>query len=182
MDRPVANLAVRLCDVHPDGASLRVSYGILNLAHRDGHERPAALVPGQRYQVRIKLNDAGAVFPAGHRIRVAISTSYWPMIWPAPEIATVTIFGGGLELPERAPREADALLPSFSRAETAAPESVSPVRPGVVRIDRLGLEIGGRGEFTDHIDDGDPLSARYQFAADSRRCHATDGRCASRRR
>ena len=35
-DRPLANLAVRLCDVHPDGASLRVSYGILNLAHRDG--------------------------------------------------------------------------------------------------------------------------------------------------
>ena len=161
-DKPLANLVVRLCDVHPDGASLRVSYGILNLAHRDGHEHPAALIPGQRYQVRIQLNDAGAVFPAGHRIRVAISTSYWPMIWPAPEIATVTIVGGGLELPERAPLEADALLPSFSRAETAAPESVSPVRPGVVRIDRLGLEIGGRGEFTDHIDDGDPLSARYE--------------------
>ena len=44
-DRPLANLVVRLCDVHPDGASLRVSYGILNLAHRDGHETPAPLVP-----------------------------------------------------------------------------------------------------------------------------------------
>ena len=86
-DRPVANLAVRLCDVHPDGASLRVSYGMLNLAHRDGHEAPAPLVPGRRYRVRIQLNDAGAVFPAGHRIRVALSTTYWPMIWPAPEKA-----------------------------------------------------------------------------------------------
>ena len=83
-DRPLANLIVRLCDVHPDAASLRVSYGILNLAHRDGHETPAPLVPGRRYQVRIQLNDAGAVFPAGHRIRVALSTTYWPMIWPAP--------------------------------------------------------------------------------------------------
>ena len=45
-DRPLANLAVRLCDVHPDGASLRVSFGILNLAHRDGHEAPTPLVPG----------------------------------------------------------------------------------------------------------------------------------------
>ncbi len=68
----------------PTGASLRVSFGILNLAHRDGHEAPAPLVPGQRYRVRIQLNDAGSVFPAGHRIRLALSTAYWPMIWPAP--------------------------------------------------------------------------------------------------
>ena len=63
-DKPLANLAVRLCDVHPDGASLRVSFGILNLTHRDGHEAPSPLVPGQRYRVRIKLNDAGFGVPA----------------------------------------------------------------------------------------------------------------------
>ncbi|MDX1517641.1 MAG: CocE/NonD family hydrolase, partial [Woeseiaceae bacterium] len=39
-DQPVANLVVRLCDVAPDGTSLRVSYGVLNLAHRNGHEEP----------------------------------------------------------------------------------------------------------------------------------------------
>ena len=100
-DRPLANLAVRLCDVHPDGASLRVSYRILNLTHRDGHDTPALLVPGHPYRVRIQLNDAGAVFPAGHRIRVALSTTYWPMIWPSPEKATVTVFGGTLDLPVR---------------------------------------------------------------------------------
>jgi len=38
-DRPIANLVVRLCDVHPSGESLRVSYGVLNLTHRDGHEK-----------------------------------------------------------------------------------------------------------------------------------------------
>ena len=82
-DRPLANLAVRLCDVHPSGESLRVSYGVLNLTHRDGHEQPAPLVPGERYRVRIQLNDAGSVFPAGHRVRLALSTAYWPMIWPS---------------------------------------------------------------------------------------------------
>ena len=66
-DRPIANLAVRLCDVHPSGASLRVSYGVLNLAHRNGHETPAPLVAGDRYRVRVQLNDAGSVIPAGHR-------------------------------------------------------------------------------------------------------------------
>lgn len=162
VDKPVANLVVRLCDVHPDGASLRVSYGILNLAHREGHEHPEALVPGQRYAVRIQLNDAGAVFPPGHKIRVAISTAYWPMIWPPPEIATVTIFGGALEMPVRVPRETDELLPAFLSPETATPEVVTSVRPGVVRIDRLGLEIGMGGKFTCHIDEDDPLSARYE--------------------
>jgi hypothetical protein len=71
-DRPIANLAVRLCDVHPSGESLRVSYGVLNLAHRDGHEKLARLAVGERYQVRIQLNDAGSVLPAGHRKTRAI--------------------------------------------------------------------------------------------------------------
>ena len=87
-DRPIANLVVRLCDVHPSGESLRVSYGVLNLTHRESHEQPALLAPGERYRVRIQLNDAGSVFPAGHKVRLAISTAYWPMIWPSPEAAT----------------------------------------------------------------------------------------------
>jgi putative CocE/NonD family hydrolase len=45
-DKPNAKLVVRLCDVHPDGASTRVSYGILNLTHRDSHEFPTALAGG----------------------------------------------------------------------------------------------------------------------------------------
>jgi len=158
-DRPIANLAVRLCDVHPDDASLRVSYGIRNLTHRDTDEHPTALVPGRRYRVRIQLNDAGAVFPAGHRIRLALSTNYWPMIWPAPEQATITVFGGSLDLPMRAPAAEDTLLSPLPGPETAPPEPTTEVRPGVVRIDRLDLELGSAGNFTFHVDDGDPLSA-----------------------
>jgi putative CocE/NonD family hydrolase len=74
-DRPIATLIARLCDVHPTGESLRVSFGVLNLTHRDSHADPTPLVPGQRYQVRIQLNDAGSTFPAGHRIRLALSTA-----------------------------------------------------------------------------------------------------------
>jgi len=158
-DRPVANLAVRLCDVHPDAASLRVSYGILNLTHRNGDETPAPLVPGHRYRVRVQLNDAGAAFPAGHRVRVALSTAYWPLIWPSPEIATVTVFGGSLELPVRVPVADDALLPPLPGPETAPPAPTTAIRPGVVRIDRLGLELGTEGSFKHHIDEDDPLSA-----------------------
>ncbi|MGA8196534.1 MAG: CocE/NonD family hydrolase [Acetobacteraceae bacterium] len=162
-DRPLANLIVRLCDEHPDGASLRVSYGIQNLTHRDGDETPAPLVPGNRYRVHIQLNDAGTVFPAGHRIRLAISTAYWPMIWPTPEIATVTVFGGSLELPVRAPAAADALLAPFPGPETAPPEPTTEVRPGVVQIERLGLELGTESNFKSHIDEDDPLGAAVEM-------------------
>jgi hypothetical protein len=158
-DRPVANLVVRLCDVRPDGTSLRVSYGILNLAHRDRHETPAPLVPGLRYKVRMQLNDAGAAFPAGHRIRVAISTTYWPMIWPPPEQATVTVFDGTLELPVRTGTEEDTSSLPLPGPETAAPELTTELGQGVVRIDRLGLELGSEGSFDARIEEGDPLSA-----------------------
>ena len=88
------------------------------------------LVPGRRYSVRIQLNEAGAVFPAGHRIRVALSTSYWPMIWPSPEKATVTVFGGTWICRCGPQPILDALLPPLPGPETAQPERVTVVRPG----------------------------------------------------
>src|SRR5262249_61022262 len=81
-DRPIANLVVRLCDVHPSGESLRVSYGILNLTHRESHQQPALLAAGERYRVRIKLNDAGSGFPLGPKGRLSVSTTYLPVISP----------------------------------------------------------------------------------------------------
>lgn len=163
-DKPVAQLVARLCDVHPDGTSLRVSFGVLNLTHRDSHAAPSALVPGERYRVRIKLNDCGAGFPAGHRIRLALSTAYWPMVWPAPETATVTILGGALELPVRPVRAGEALAP-LPPPESAPADKARTVRPGVMRFDRIGLEVGSEGRFSEDIAGDDPLSA----TADMRR-------------
>ncbi|MBN9333508.1 CocE/NonD family hydrolase, partial [Devosia sp.] len=68
-DKPVAQVSVRLSDVRPDGTVTRVSYQVLNLTHRDSHEQPEALVPGQFYDVSVKLNDCGHRFAAGHAIR-----------------------------------------------------------------------------------------------------------------
>ena len=161
-DKPIANLAVRLCDVHPSGESLRVSYGVLNLTHRDGHEKPALLAVGQRYRVRIQLNHAGSVFPAGHRIRLALSTAYWPMIWPSPEKATLLILGGTLDLPVRPPQATDELLSPLPGPESAPPEKPTTIRHGDVRIeriDRIGLELGTQSKSQFHVEEDDPLSA-----------------------
>ena len=50
-DRPRAMVAVRLCDVQPDGASTRITYGVFNLCHRNGHEFPEAVVPGETMEI-----------------------------------------------------------------------------------------------------------------------------------
>jgi hypothetical protein len=165
-DRPIANLAVRLCDMHPSGESLRVSYGVLNLTHREGHEKPVLLAVGQRYRVRIQLNDAGSVFPAGHRVRLALSTAYWPMIWPSPEKATLLILGGTLDLPVRPPQATDALLPPLPGPELAPPETPTMSRHGdmrIERIDRIGLELGTESKSTFHVEEDDPVSAMAEL-------------------
>jgi putative CocE/NonD family hydrolase len=130
VDRPVALLAARLCDVAPDGSVLRVSYGLLNLTHREGHAAPEALEPGAWVRVRLQLNDAAHAFPRGHRVRIALSTSYWPIAWPAPETAVVTVRTGSstLELPERPPREADRELRDFEAPEAAPGSSHTKLR------------------------------------------------------
>ena len=104
VDRPVAQIAARLVDVAPDGSATRVSFGVLNLTHRDSHEFPEPLVPGKRYRVNIPMKHVAQQFAAEHIVRLAISTNYFPMIWPTPEPVTLTLYtqGSALELPLRA--------------------------------------------------------------------------------
>lgn len=90
-DRPDAIIAVRLSDVSDDGKVSRVSYGVFNLTHHEGHENPQKLAPGTKYRIRFQLNDIAHIFPAGHRIRVSVSSSYFPLAWPSPDLATLKI-------------------------------------------------------------------------------------------
>lgn len=183
-DQPQANIAVRLCHVAPDGVSHRISVAVLNLSHRSSHERPAPLTPGKRYRLRIKLDDVGYRVPEGHRLRVAISTEYWPMIWPARKPVTLTIHTGAscLELPVRR----DAGQPPVSIAPTALPEPAgfeylrqpssdrTVLRDlisnetiiertddhGLKRFAGHGLEAGSSSSETYVMAGSDPLSAR----------------------
>nr|MBA3811366.1 CocE/NonD family hydrolase [Caulobacteraceae bacterium] len=112
-DRPVAHLAIRLCEATPAGKSWLVTYGLLNLTHRDGHELPSPLAPGRAYDVEIPLNFGAHRFKAGHRIRAALSESLWPLVWPSPEVATLTLdlAAARLSVPVRARRAAEAAMP-----------------------------------------------------------------------
>ena len=91
-DRSCGQLVARLNDVAPDGAVVRVTYGALNLVMRDSREHPEALTPGERYKVRIKLDDIGYRVPKGHRLRLSFSSAYFPLLWPPKEKARLTLF------------------------------------------------------------------------------------------
>src|SRR5204862_7524041 len=82
---PVATAVVRLEDIAPDGTPFQVSAGILNLTHRDSHERPEALPAGRAVDVEIRLRATSHRFRAGHRIRLSVASAMWPVVWPSPE-------------------------------------------------------------------------------------------------
>ncbi|MEM6577926.1 MAG: CocE/NonD family hydrolase, partial [Pseudomonadota bacterium] len=130
-DQPVANLIAVLSDVAPDGAALRVSYGVLNLTHRDSHADPQALEPGKPYKVRLKLNDFGHRFAAGQKLRLALSTAYWPIVWPSPTPVTLTLLTGQsrLRLPKRVSTGEDDALRPFEAPEAAAPVALERLAP-----------------------------------------------------
>ncbi|MDN5748036.1 MAG: CocE/NonD family hydrolase [Pseudonocardia sp.] len=133
VDRPVAMVAARLSDVAPDGRATRISYGLLNLTHRDGHERPQMLVPGERYRADVTLNAMAQAVPPGHRLRLALSTSYWPLAWPPPEPVRLTVFPAtsGLVLPIRPdPGSAELPVPPLGEPEGAPPLATHQVEPG----------------------------------------------------
>ncbi len=140
VDRPVAQVAVRLVDVAPDGSATRVSFGLLNLTHRDSHEHPTPLEPGHDYVVEVPLKHVAQKFRAGHRIRLAVSSSYFPLAWPTPESVTLTILPGQsqLDLPIR---DADGpVVPDFAPPRAAQPLDatyhVTPVAEWIVEEDR----------------------------------------------
>lgn len=91
VDQPIAQVVARLCDVAPDGVSQRITYRPFNLTHYNSHEAPEALVPGKLYEVEFDLNACAHRLQSGHRLRLALSTSYWPIIWPAPKPVEITL-------------------------------------------------------------------------------------------
>ncbi|MFI0471974.1 CocE/NonD family hydrolase [Halomonas sp. HMF6819] len=130
---PVAMVAVRLSDIHPDDKATRVSYGLLNLTHRDSDEFPEPLEPGKRYRVRVALKHIAQQFMAGHAVRVSISTSYWPIAWPAPEPVRLTFHPEAcrLVLPTREPRpQEEAALPAFEPPVSAPGLATTVIETG----------------------------------------------------
>ena len=91
VNRPTAQIVARLCDVSPEGESFRITYRALNLAHHASHETPEPLIPGRVYTTRLLLNECAHRLRRGQRLRLALSSSYWPVVWPTPARTEVTL-------------------------------------------------------------------------------------------
>ncbi len=188
-DQAQAQIAVRLNHLHPDGASTRITYGVLNLSHRKGSASPEPLTPGTPTDVSLQLDHIAYRVPKGHRLRISISTAYWPLIWPSPATPTLTLTEGSLTLKSRSPATQEEWV--FPPPDAEAPWQTETLREashirrqetdavtglvlliieddfGKVRDSEHGLINGNIARETWQIHPDDPLSARG-------RCHWTD--------
>jgi hypothetical protein len=126
-DKPQANLIVRLCDVDDRGRSQRISWGALNLCQRDSQNDPTPIEPGRAMDVEIKFNHMAHEFPKGHRIRIAISNAYWPLIWPSPEINILRI----------STVRSSFYLPLMKNENISSPDMGIPALPDVEAVETL---------------------------------------------
>jgi hypothetical protein len=150
VDAKAAVVTARLIDVAPDGRATLVARGFLNLSQRESRENPSAVVPGERYRITLQMTGTAYAFPAGHRLRLALSTAYWPVIWPSPEPVTLSVFTGAsaLELPVRQPQAADARVEPLPQPEASPASAMTVLRPGrlerSVTLDQLSGEVTHR--------------------------------------
>ncbi|MGZ4671249.1 MAG: CocE/NonD family hydrolase, partial [Ilumatobacteraceae bacterium] len=120
-DQPVAYISVKLNDVWPDGTSALVTRGLLNLTHRE--EPPAALVPGEPYEIDIEMEATSWVFPPGHSIRLSVAGNDWPNTWVPPKPVTLTVESLQVQLPVLPPGGAG--VPEFAAVESPRPQPTS---------------------------------------------------------
>ena len=156
-DQPDAFVCVRLNELLSNGESLQVTYGLLNLTHRNSHEKIEPLEPGKSYQVTIALNDIAHSFAVGSRIRIAISTAFWPVVWPSPRPVNLSLFTAEsqLTLPLRIPRAEDAELAALPvpRQSRVYPQTI--VQAGEpMRAEFTSDLVSGVQTFTNATDSG----------------------------
>jgi putative CocE/NonD family hydrolase len=142
-DAPQADWFVRLSDVAPDGAVTLVAGAGMNGAHRESARRPKPLVPGEAISLEIEMHFTSWVFPKGHRIRLAINNSQWPMFWPTPDPMTTSLRLGG----DEATRLVLPVVPEATRPRPVfAPPEEDPQLPGFETLD--AGSVSGYGEIS----------------------------------
>lgn len=183
---------VRLIDLFEDGQAAQISYGLLNLQHRNGMDLPQKMKPDEWVDVEIALNPIAQSVPAGHRLRVSISTQAWPLAWPAAENLMLQLVAGQsrLSVPLLRPEDLESL--ETAPLEVAAiprPLDIRWIKPvkrernieidsenntvsrsylkddGAFCIEEHDLEVRASGSLTYRSQGEDPLTvqAEYQY-------------------
>jgi len=184
-DEPAGQVVLRLCEVAPDGRSRRLSWGARNLALSDDFSARRS-VASRAVRVEVPLFDLADSVAPGNRLRLALSTSYWPLIWPSAKPGRVTLHAERCRvlLPVRAARPEDggtmggpeaartftwtSLRPGEYRrrelTEPATGEHVLTITDdmGTGRIEEIGLTVSESTTRTFRIRPDDPSSAALE--------------------
>jgi hypothetical protein len=182
-DQSRAQVALRLCDLRPDETSALIAHGFLNLRHRGGHDRVVDMPLGEIVEVEIVLDQVAYRIPKGHRLRVAISPSYFPFVWPDDQAVSLRLEAGSLHLPVLDGEDVAVAFDPAKGAEgiefkrySGRVESKKLLRNGdvwrqeIVGDDGLienpltGLKTAQKVYEVFEITEGDPSSARAKFS------------------
>ena len=73
------DFTAKICHVHPDGRSYNLAEGIMRASGLKFADRPELITPGEPYEYVITLGNTSQLFRKGHRMRIQISSSNFPM-------------------------------------------------------------------------------------------------------
>jgi predicted acyl esterase len=77
---PDTDFVARLVDVHPDDRAINITEGVIRARFRAGDwSRPQLIEPGAVLEYTIDLQATSNVFRAGHRIRLEVTSSNFPL-------------------------------------------------------------------------------------------------------
>lgn len=116
------NLVAKLNDVAQNGSSSLITTGCLKGSHFRSHERPEPLKTGEVYEFRIPLWATSYVVSKGHRLRLSVSCSDFPRIWPTLTNPMIRLFFSGAHA-------------SFIRFPVVPPLATPMERPEIKRPD-----------------------------------------------
>jgi X-Pro dipeptidyl-peptidase len=92
-DRPDARLIATL-SMSADGKTTSLTYGALNLRHRQSLDDPQPVVPGTEYRVTFRMHPIDALVPAGAELTLSLGTEGSPF-FTTPQSGTLSVAGGG---------------------------------------------------------------------------------------
>ncbi|MDB4892156.1 MAG: hypothetical protein JWL61_4011 [Gemmatimonadetes bacterium] len=75
---PDTDITVKLLDVFPDGRVMNMQEGITRVRYREGFDKGRMMSPDKVYEVPVALHATSWFLPAGHRLRVEVSSSNFP--------------------------------------------------------------------------------------------------------
>jgi predicted acyl esterase len=131
----VMQVIAKVCDVAPDGTVSLISRGQLNVAHRQGLDKPDYLTPGIVYGIDVPIKATSYIFEKGHRIRLLITSGEFQTILSTPYPGKNTIYFGGdynsfLELPVVPNSKSDVTSLKFLPSPSQTPPKESSFKIG----------------------------------------------------